>query len=70
MAKVVVCDVCRKEITDPHESNLTQFTYEIDYRYEGGMILPDKIKRKTKQKVDLCGECFENLRKIAEGKNE
>lgn len=64
MAKMYVCDSCGEPMRDPHKVKMREFY--VGYVYECGTAFPVDASRKTK--VDLCEECYENLRYIARTK--
>lgn len=64
MAKMYVCDSCGEPMRDPHKVKMREFY--VGYVYEYGTAFPVDASRKTK--VDLCEECYENLRYIARTK--
>ena len=58
--KVYVCDICSITIDDPHTLKMKEFYWACDYENDG--IYPAKAKRK--QKLHLCGNCFEGLKSV------
>ena len=62
MADAYICDACGATITDPYEAKMKEFY--IGCSIEWYDVLPVRSKRKVK--VQLCHECYEGLRMIAE----
>lgn len=58
--KAYTCDICKIAITDPYTAKMKEFYWACDYEIDG--IYPKKAKRK--QKLHLCGNCFEGLKGI------
>lgn len=58
--KAYKCDICEIAITDPYTSKMKEFYWACDYENDG--IYPAKAKRK--QKLHLCGNCFEGLKSV------
>lgn len=58
--KAYKCDICEIAITDPYTVKMKEFYWACDFEIDG--IYPAKAKRK--QKLHLCGNCFEGIKGI------
>lgn len=67
MSKKYVCDICNKVIDDPYHAKMREFY--VGAGFEDGHVCPINIKT-FKFKIDICGNCFETLRKAASKKEE
>ena len=63
--KSYICDICEKPITDPYTARMREFG--ITLTFEFGWASPDHYKERTK--IHLCGDCFEEFKKIAMRRN-
>lgn len=61
--KTYVCDLCDHTIKDPYKVNMREFFVGVAIESYG--LLPENSKRR--QKIHLCGDCFEILKCIARG---
>ena len=62
--KKYVCDSCNKVIDDPFAARMTRF--EFVPQYDCGCVY--RLPMKNKIKIDLCENCFNGLKYIAEKK--
>ena len=63
--KSYICDICEKPITDPYRANMREFRFAVTYEFGFGC----PTEEKTRTKIHLCGDCFDELKQIAMRRN-
>ena len=61
-----ICDICEKPITDPYRANMREFRIAVTYEFGFGC----QPEEKTRTKIHLCGDCFEEFKRIARRRKE
>lgn len=64
--KTYVCDLCDHVIKEPYKMNMREFF--VGAAFESYGVLPENSKRR--QKIHLCGDCFETLKSVARGETK
>ena len=62
--KIYKCDSCGRMIEHPHKQKMKEFVVHMSL--ELGVFV--SINLKKRQKIDICEECFDGLKNIAERK--
>lgn len=63
MAEAYICDVCGVTIKKPHEAHMREFFMGVSC--VGGLFLKERMVA-PKRSIHLCGDCYHELREIAE----
>jgi hypothetical protein len=64
MAKVFACDACGCMVEDPYEAKMKEFYIGVSFEMDGAF----PVRRRRKEIVHLCEECYHGLQAIAKKK--
>lgn len=62
--KTYVCDCCNTIISDPYEVKMKEFYLRTKFDFGGAY----PVETTDRRKIHLCGNCFNNLKNIANKK--